>query len=359
MEEKKLISRSLARRIIFLGVSRRSKGGMTSVILSYGRYIEGMRFICTWNLGGRFRKALYMLQAVVRTTALLYIDRRIRLLHIHGAANASFRRAAIFIRMAGIFGKKVILHEHAADFVAFFNDATDKDAIVAVINKCDRLIVLSESWRSYFISIGVDQHRVCVLNNIVSPVSVEKAVRNPDSALRLLYLGEVSHRKGCYDLLRAIAEHKDEFSGRLHLQIAGNLVDGDISKYIYDHGLGGIVSYIGWVSGAKKDECLRTADVYILPSYNEGLPIAILEAMAYAHPVIATPVGGIPEVIKSGVNGTLVAPGDCEDMASAILRYIDNPADIVSQGRAALQSVQPFMPESVMNSLESIYKELI
>lgn len=355
----KIIGKEIARKVLFLGVSRKSKGGMTSVILSYGRYIDSMRFISTWNLGGKLKKAAYMAQALIRTSALLLTDRRIRLVHIHGAANASFARASIFIRLARMARSKVILHEHAADFVDFYNQSTDKQRITDTINSCDNLIVLSESWRKYFMSIGVYANKICVLNNIVSPAPTDYRPKRPGGRLDLLYLGEVSKRKGCYDMLEAIAARRDSFAGRLSLRIGGNIVDGDITEFINSHGLQDMVTYEGWVSGEKKEDCLRHADVYILPSYNEGLPIAILESMVYSHPVITTPVGGIPEVIRHGENGLLVSPGDKEAIADAILSYIENPDLVEEHGKRARTAAEPFLPGSVMDSLLSIYSGLI
>ena len=91
---------------------------------------------------------------------------------------------------------------------------------------------------------------------------------------------------------------QEYFTDKLLLRMGGNEVDGDIKAYIRENGLESFVTYEGWIAGQKKIDCLNWEDVYILPSYNEGLPIAILEAMAYSHPVISTPVGGIPEIIK-------------------------------------------------------------
>ncbi len=354
-----LIGHDISDHVITIGVSRRSMGGMTSVILSYGRYIHGMRFIPSWNNGGKLKKAAYMAQAVARLTALLACDRRIDIVHIHAAANASFERATIFIRLAKRFGKRVILHEHAADFVEYYNSAQNKQAITDTINSCDKMIVLSERWRDYFTSIGVRPDLITQLNNIVSPATMASVQRNTSSQLNLLYLGEVSRRKGCLDLLQALADHHNDFVGRLHLSIGGNIVDVDMHDFINRHNLSDIVSYEGWVSGDKKAQLLADADIYILPSYNEGLPIAILEALAHSHPVISTPVGGIPEIITDGVNGTLVNAGDTDAIASAIKRYLDNRELIASQGREALRSVGPYLPETVMKSLTDIYRSLL
>ena len=331
---------------------------MTAVLVSYDKYIENMRFIPTWMLGNKAVKSWYALQALVRTWFLLTFDKRIKIVHIHGAANASFERCKLFINLAKKCGKKVILHEHAADFVEYFDGADDKQAITDMLQKCDVLIVLSQSWKEYFASIGMDDSKIHVLNNIVSPPELLPEKHVADGKLHLMYMGEISKRKGGFDLLQAIADNKDYFKNKLVLRMGGNEVDGDIKTFIKEHGLESFVSYEGWIAGQKKIDCLNWEDVYILPSYNEGLPIAILEAMAYSHPVISTPVGGIPEVIETGKNGMLVQPGDTKAIADAIKYYIENPDVIKVHGGSAYQVVQNFFPERVFYDLKKIYEKV-
>ncbi len=356
--ETKYIDKSLSSQVLFLGVSMKTKGGMTAVLVSYDKYIEDMRFVPTWKLGNKLVKSWYALQALVRSWFLLAFDKRIKIVHIHGAANASFERCKLFIRLAKKCGKKVILHEHAADFVEYYQGAEDKQGITATLQMCDAMIVLSQSWKDYFASIGMDKGRIHVLNNIVSPPILLPEKHTEDGKLHLIYMGEISRRKGGFDLLKAIADNKEYFKDKLVLRMGGNEVDGDIKAYIRDHSLESFVSYEGWIAGQKKIDCLNWEDVYILPSYNEGLPIAILEAMAYSHPVISTPVGGIPEVIKTGENGILVKPGDTKAIADAIRFYIENKEEIKTQGDKALQVVQDFFPEKVFGDLKGIYAEM-
>lgn len=353
------ISKKLSRQVLFLGVSKHTKGGMTAVLVSYSKYIEGMRFIPTWRLGNKLVKSWYALQALFRTTLLLMFDKRIKIVHIHGAANASFERCKMFINLAKCLKKKVILHEHAADFVDYYSASNNKNDIQSTLNSCDRLIVLSKSWQDYFASIGVTKNKIKVLNNIVSPPELHPEFHTNDGKLHLLYMGEISKRKGGFDLLKAVADHREQFEGKLLLRMGGNEVDGDIKSFIHEHHLESIVTYEGWIAGQKKIECLNWEDVYILPSYNEGLPIAILEAMAYHHPVISTPVGGIPEVLQDGYNGTLVRPGNTEEIAKAIISYINLPDIIKHQGENSYKAVQPFFPESVFSSLKQIYQKLL
>ena len=357
--ERKYINKELSSQVLFLGVSKKTKGGMTAVLVSYDKYIENMRFIPTWKLGNKLVKSWYALQALVRTWFLLTFGKRIKIVHIHGAANASFDRCKMFIRLAKKYGKKVILHEHAADFVEYYHGAEDKKGITDTLKMCDALIVLSQSWKEYFSSIGMAKDKIHVLNNIVSPPEIAPDKHTADGKLHLMYMGEISKRKGGFDLLKAIVDNKEYFADKLLLRMGGNEVDGDIKAYIRENGLESFVTYEGWIAGQKKIECLNWEDVYILPSYNEGLPIAILEAMAYSHPIISTPVGGIPEIIKSGENGILVKPGDTKGIAGAIKFYIENCDAIKKQGNNAFNVVQDFFPEKVFGDLKALYLKML
>lgn len=357
--ERNYINKELSSQVLFLGVSMKTKGGMTAVLVSYDKYIENMHFIPTWKLGNKLVKSWYALQALVRTWFLLTFEKRIKIVHIHGAANASFDRCKLFIRLAKKCGKKVILHEHAADFVEYYQEAEDKQGITDTLKMCDALIVLSQSWKEYYASIGMDKDKIHVLNNIVSPPDIAKDKHTKDGKLHLMYMGEVSKRKGGFDLLKAIVDNKEYFADKLLLRMGGNEVDGDIKAYIRENGLESFVTYEGWIAGQKKIDCLNWEDVYILPSNNEGLPIAILEAMAYSHPVISTPVGGIPEVIKTGGNGILVKPGDTVAIAEAIKFYIENHDAISKQGDKAYSVVQDFFPEKVFGDLKALYLKML
>lgn len=105
-------------------------------------------------------------------------------------------------------------------------------------------------------------------------------------------------RKGIYDILDVLSEHREEFLNKLEFLFGG---DGDVEQVqaiIREQNLNNIAKYQGWVSGIKKERLLNQADAYILPSYNEGLPISVLEAMSYSLPIISTTVGGIPEILK-------------------------------------------------------------
>jgi glycosyltransferase involved in cell wall biosynthesis len=138
--------------------------------------------------------------------------------------------------------------------------------------------------------------------------------------------------------------------------------DGDIktmNDLIDDLGLQSIVSYRGWVIGNEKQELLKTSDVFVLPSYNEGLPISILEAMTHGMPIISTPVGGIPEIVVPGRNGYLVEPGDVLSLSRSLEKFILNHGLVASMGQSSLSLITPFLSGQVMTKLERLYSELL
>lgn len=200
--------------------------------------------------------------------------------------------------------------------------------------------------------------KIEVLKNPVTPGQSENA-KTAHHPLRALYLGEISRRKGATDLLTALSSGKEFFDGKIEVRFGGNEVDGDIRSEIEAKGLQNTALYMGWVSGSAKTEALEWADIYILPSYNEGLPIAILEAMASGMPVITTPVGGIPELVRDGNNGTLIPPGRSDCIAAALRWYISNPQQVEIRGRKALSDVRQYFPPQVFGHLARIYATLL
>lgn len=103
---------------------------------------------------------------------------------------------------------------------------------------------------------------------------------------------------------------------------------------------------------------LNGADVYVLPSYKEGLPISILEAMSYSLPVISTRVGGIPEIIMNGKNGLLINPGDKEALYESIIKLKNSEELRIRMGEISKPIVQEHLPIYVESQLKQLYNSL-
>jgi glycosyltransferase involved in cell wall biosynthesis len=343
--------------ILMIGVDQNTPGGMAAVVKTYSQYFISLKYISTWKSGGYFVKVCYAVKALIVAFIRMSVDYRIRIVHIHTAAYASFYRKSIFVKMSKLFGKKVILHMHAADFEAFFQQSKNPEKILRIIKLCDVLVVLSQSWKQYFMKIGIAESKIAILNNIVSPPII-KEVKSKSVRIKLLFLGEIGKRKGVYDLLDVLHANRHYYHDKLELRIGGNLEEDKLKGTLLNYGLTEFVTFEGWISGEKKIECLNWADIFILPSYNEGLPIAILESMSYGLPVISTNVGGIPEVLKTHKNGILITPGNLEEIDSSIRYFVNHKEKICEYGNCAKESIKEYLAESVVEKLQQLYNSI-
>jgi len=148
--------------------------------------------------------------------------------------------------------------------------------------------------------------------------------RNPtpmeDGKVRLLYIGRTAHEKGLGHLLAAVEALYKEDGLDVHLRVCG---DGhaliDLKAESARRGLAGRVEFMGFVpKGVALDGILAESDVFVLPSLSEGVPKVLIEAMSYGLPIIATDVGGVPDIIKHGENGFLIKPGTAAEIATAV-----------------------------------------
>lgn len=356
-----LIPKSVSDRLLMVGVyyKENAPGGMASVIQYYEKYFETLNYYATWEWSGPVKRAWLFGAAYVRLFGRMLLDRRIKVVHIHTAADGSFWRKSKIARLAKMMGKKVIMHIHAGRFKDFYNESKKKDWILKNLLQVDKLIVLSESWKEWFVGIGMDGERTEVLHNITAYPQLMPKARVDDDKVHYLFLGEIRQRKGVFDMLKAVAAHREEMKDKVEIRIGGNKNEDLLRSFIRDNQLEEFVKFEGFVSGEKKVNLLNWADVFILPSHYEGLPIAILEAMSYGCAIISTPVGGIPEVVTQDVNGVLLTPGNSEEIASAIMKYADNKALLENEGKESLKLVDTYLPESVLNHLRRIYEELM
>jgi len=348
--------------VLTISTDPQSNGGIASVIIVYQKHIHPFKHISSTRSTSKFKNAFVFFKAIILLITRLIFDKKIKIVHIQGASYNSFHRKYIFFWLSKfVFNKKVIYHIHGAEFHLFYNKANSKlkKKIVKFLTNSDMIICLSEEWEKYF-KDTFKLKRIEVLNNVINKpeIHTEKQLNKTD-IFYFLFLGTIGKRKGIWDILDVIINHKSEFEGRIKLFVGGN---GEIEKMltiIENEKLTEMVEFIGWVKDTKKNEMLNKCQVYILPSYNEGLPISILEAMSYSMPIISTKVGGIPQVVENNKNGFLIEPGNKEQIYSSIKFFIDNPEKVVEYGNNSSEMVKRFYMESVLIKLKSIYNELI
>lgn len=345
--------------VLFIGPDYKNhRGGIGAVIAVYSKNISPFKFIPTYVTKSFFKQFIIYVSAVLKLIWACITDRQIKILHIHHASRGSFLRKSVLVLIGKLFGKKVILHIHGGGFHNYYNRARlMKPVIRWTLQSSDAIICLSEMWKSYY-SSTFKLKRLVIINNVIEKPSVAtEHVQN--SSLKLLFLGHVTEKKGVFDLLKVLASDREQFKHKVKVTIGGIGEVERLEKTISDNHFNGDVNFAGWVNGNQKAELLSNCDVYVLPSYFEGLPISILEAMSYGKPVISTNVGGIPEIVKPGFNGWLFQPGDHQALNNIIREAMDNKELLKQYGNNSLSISKNYTPDSVFQSLNDLYKQVL
>lgn len=333
-----------------------SRGGISQLIHNYKNYVfDTFHFIPNGKGESSIPSYMTALIAPIRLLLFFLFFRNIQIVHIHTASYKPFKHACFFASLSHFFGKKAILHIHGGGFKNYYEKNTL--FVKRQLEKADAVITLSESWGTFFIK-EVGLKNVHVVPNIVPPPCFMEMPKH--ETFNLLFLGFIYQKKGIFDLIDVIVQNKEKYRDRLKLYVGGTgqeyarLIDTINANNIND-----IVILCGWVNEDDKIKLLNIADAYILPSYVEGLPMSILEAMSYGMPILSTPVGGIPEIVENGVNGFLFPPGDKQAMQNSINKLISNPSIKRQMGTASLQKSKQYLPQEISQKLETIYKSLI
>ena len=323
-----------------------------------GRYI----FIASpWTAmgGGMFRVGEYLLQAQksevppeaaelraletrgaagalfslwVLTTALIKIMRgrlsgQLVGVHVNMAERLSIVRKGAVIVLSRALGIPVVLHLHAAELHHSYPRLPGPLQAMTrwVFSLPASCVVLGTAAQRFVVDeLRVPSSRVeIVFNGVPAPTAARRTVKE-NAVRRLLFVGNLSERKGVTDLLKALSSPGFE-DLPLELVLAG---DGDIRSYqdkANALGLEKKVRFTGWVGQGEVAELMAQADVLVLPSYDEGLPLVILEALGNGVAVVCTPVGEIPSVLQHGVTACFVEPGDVNGLAAALQGLLRRP----------------------------------
>ena len=331
------------------------KGGIASVVNGYREhdfsgkcevsYIESYRNGSKWE---KLAKALKGYLLFFREMILNKPD----IVHIHSSFGPSFYRKMPFIYMACFRGVPVINHIHGAEFETFYLKASDrkKRRIRKVYGKCTMLIALSEEWKRNLESV-VSPEKITVIENYCKIPDLS----GTEKKKQILFLGEIGKRKGCYDIPEIYGRVLEK-GERLPLIMAGDGELAEVKKLFEDRDLLESVSFPGWVRGADKDKCLKESGIFLFPSYYEGMPMAVLEAMAYGMAIVTTRVGGIPHLLEDGVSGYLCEPGDIEGLSKRLLELSKDGDKRRKMGeRARQKAIEEYSMESHMKKLMDLY----
>ncbi len=318
MKESKKIN------ILMIGPDLDGFGGISRVVKTWfaGSILKSFNvaYVSTVSEGASSRiidliKALFSFSRNLLNADLIYI---------HTASAHSCYRKCIFLLLSYVMRKKVILHVHPAHFVDFILELGQfkRKMVTALLRTAEAIVVLTPGIRLQLAEIFPDKKIYVLLN----PVHVDM-LANPAHIKRkerqLLYLGWYSRTKGVYDLVDAV-EIVNEQNKDVKLKFFGTKEIEKLKSYVSNRGLNHVIEVNGWADDQEKLKALYESTCLILPSYTEGVPNVVLEAMATRTPVIATHVGGLKDILIPSVNAMIVEPGNPRDLSEKITYLLDN-----------------------------------
>lgn len=349
METKRL-------KVLMIGPDRSVHGGISGVVNNYydaglDRLID-LCYIGTMVEGSKGKKLVQAVRAYFRFLCKLS---HYEIVHVNMASDSSYYRKSVFIRTAKACRRKVVIHQHGGDFQSFYEkELSDRGrrSVKKVLSMGDAFLVLGTAWKDFFGTI-IDRERITVLPNAIR---IPEGMAKQYGTHRILFLGRMCRAKGIGELLSVMPKLRGLYPD-VRLYLAGIWEEQDLQDAAM--ALGESVVDLGWISGAEKQRYLQECDIFVMPSYFEGQPVSVLEAMANRCGIVASRTGGIPDLILEGETGLLAEPGDEEGLAQGLLRLLGDAGLCRMLGENACSKVRAeFAIENNIKQLLSVYEEI-
>jgi glycosyltransferase involved in cell wall biosynthesis len=357
----------MKRDIVYLiGPSAETRGGIGYVI---GTHLKSaladsheLIHIVTQRDGGPLIKAVTYAKALLRF-ALLRLFRGRGLVHIHSSIGPSFYRKVVLFYLCRWMGCPVIFQFHSGHFLQYYASGNRliRFLIGDVLRSARLNVALTESWKQKITSLT---DRCAPVEVIPNPI--DTAIYRPGGAVngqtrpaQLVYLGAIIKPKGAYDVVDACKLLKAQ-GLEPRVVMAGDREIEQAKERCRESGVAAQFEFPGWVSEKEKVALLWRSDLLLLPSYGEGLPLCVLEAMACGVPIVCTDVGGLADLVEHGENGLLFKPGEIDVLARHIARLLnDEPSrQRMSQNNIA-KIKRDYSIDVIAERLGKLYNEVL
>ena len=347
-------------KIVHVGPGLAVRGGISSVerliIDSISHHVQ-VEHIATMEDGGILRRMRVFGAALWRIHGILR-DESPCIFHVHFSKRGSTLRKFIVSLMVLRASGRLVLHAHSGTFDSFFSNLPKplQGQVARTFRRSHGFVVLSSQWQEFYATqLAVRRDRIQIMVNPTNPTGPVPDRSGRDS-VQFLFLGRIDDNKGAFELLDAYRALPATARATTRIVFAGDGRVEDLRRRAAD--IGPDVAVHTWLDREQRDQLLAASDVLVLPSHHEGVPMAILEAMAYGLPVIATPVGGIPDVIQHGREGLLVEVGNRGALTAALARMVAEPALRASLGRGARATAESLNITNYGQQLLEFYRTI-
>lgn len=352
------------RRVALVGPRPDSEGGvgaMLRLIRDSGlAESNDLVTVATYRDGTRQQK-LAQAAGGLAYLAWLCAARRVDLVHLHASWDASFTRKAVALGICRATRRPAVLHIHGGglhrelDRTGRLGEAR-RAAIRWALRDADAVVALTPTWADGLRDMAGGRTIEIIPN--APDLSGPRRIGRVNGSRTILFLGHLYREKGVFELIDAVARLAPERPG-LNVVIAGagrerdNLMAHARSLGLDDR----TVQLPGWIGPDRKAELLASAAVFALPSYEEGLPLALLEAMAVGVPIVATAVGGIPDAVVDERDGLLIEPRDVDGLTDALARVLDDDALAARLSEAGRERAESeFSTDALARRVEAVYR---
>lgn len=279
-----------------------------------------------------------------------------RIVHVHATVRGSAYRKSVCVLLARALGRRVVLHVHSGegDIAAFSasRGRLSRALFGAAFGAADTVLAVSHASAEALARAGLTVPVEVVPN--AAPLPAAPSAGSGEGPVRVAYIGGFANRAKGGDVLVDALARRD--GPALEVTLAGPGKPPAEAEALLSRGSG--VRWVGWLDEEAKAELLGGADVFVMPSRSEGLPMALLEAMGYGLAVAATRAGGIPEALEDGEEGILVAPEDPQALAAAIDRLAGDAGLRRRLGAAARRRAERLDEVEVAGRLAGLYLRL-
>ena len=346
-------------KVLMVGPDRSVKGGISSLVNMYYKLgideICDLKYISTMRDGSKTRKVITALLAYVN---FFFSVRNYDIVHVHMSADTSYFRKKLIIKAAVRLTKKVVIHEHCGFFDEFFYKrctGRQRERVRSIFSSVDKVIVLSDAWKKFYAENICSESMIAVANNnVICSDYVEKEYTDSN----ILFLGHITKDKGIIDLITAMAAIVKKIpDARLFIGGVGEI---EQCRYLLKElDIEDSTEFLGWIGEEEKESYFNKCSIFALPSYYEGMPMSLLEAMAHGMVPVAANVGAIPEILESFDIKLMHSPGDTSELSEIVISLINDTPMKARIGKKSADIIRHhYSAENTLENLVSIYEKL-
>ncbi|WP_197437636.1 glycosyltransferase family 4 protein [Polaribacter sp. BAL334] len=346
----------MKKRILVIATSRKTRGGITSVIKAHSTQSYWKEWNCKWLETHIDKNIFYKLWYFIKSfTKFLFIVPFYDIIHIHLSEVQSLKRKTFYFLICRLLKKRIIIHFHAFSPETTINSKY-KWLYKSVFNTSNCIIVLSDLWKKWVIEyLDLKESKIFVIYNPCPKVNLSQEIKKENI---ILFAGTINERKGYSTLISAFANVANKYPD-WSLFFAGN---GEIEKakiLVDKFNISSQVKFLGWIKDNEKESIFNKASIFCLPSYNEGFPMAVLDAWAYGIPTISTPVGGMPDIGIHSENCLFFKPGNIDELTECIVKLINDENLRIKLRKESINlSNTIFNQEIIGNKISQLYASL-